>query len=277
VISADSLQVYRGFDIGSAKPPKRILRQLPHHLIDIRDPREGFSAGDFVQLADRIVQDIAGRGLLPVLSGGTAFYLRNFLFGLPEVPPGGGPVRERLNADAAIMGPENLHRKLAEVDPVSASRIPAGNRVRVIRALEVWETTGRPLSSFPAPDRPRLHLNPLVIGLERDKGDLETRIRKRVIGMIEEGLATEIEGLLASGVPEDCPAMQGIGYREYLGWKRSGSRDTGSLVDEIVLHTRQYAKRQMTFFRSLPGVHWFHPEEVDKIRSITANFAANGT
>lgn len=275
VVSADSLQVYRGFDIGSAKPSREVLSRLPHHLINIRDPREGFSAGDFVSAADSLVPEIQSRGRLPVLSGGTAFYLKNFLYGLPEVPPGGGETRERLNLQAEQEGLPALHKRLQEVDPVSAERIPMQNRVRIIRALEVWETTGRPLSSFEVPDTPRAGYRFLVIGLDRPREELEQRIRLRVKQMFTEGLLDEIRRILASGVPEDSPAMQGIGYREFLAWRDSGSAGTSQLEEQIVLHTRQYAKRQRTFFRSLPMVRWFHPREEDKIRTLVAEFAAS--
>jgi tRNA dimethylallyltransferase len=281
IISADSMQVYRKLDIGSAKPDPDTLARIPHHLIDILDYTEQFNAGDFVRLAEKHAREIAAKGKLPVISGGTAFYFRNYLFGLPEIPPVPEGLREELNRELESSGPEELHRRLGEVDPETASRLEPGDRARIVRALEVFRGTGLPLSSYKTATEPRKDRPCLLVGLERPRKELYDRIDRRVEIMFEMGLLKEIKGLFREGAREEHPGMKGIGYSEFFPFLREGCLTLGDVKARIQQDSRRYAKRQMTFFRSLPGVRWRHPEDLESlqkdIRDFTRDFNPSGT
>lgn len=265
VISADSMQVYRGLDIGSAKPDSAYLRRLPHHLIDVRDPHEQFSAGDFVTETDRLIPLIEARGLIPVLSGGTAFYFRNFLYGLPEIPPVDPWWRDELNGELAEKGLECLYGELQVCDPPTAARLSPNDSSRIVRALEVHRATGKPLSAYEIPGTLRIPYGIKIIGLERERKELYSRIDRRVDIMFEQGLEDEIRALLSRGVTADMPAMKGIGYSEFFEMMNCGCMTAAGLKDRIKQDSRRYAKRQITFFKSLEGVKWFNPDDTDGI------------
>lgn len=266
VISADSMQVYRGLDIGTAKPGPEVRRGLPHHLIDVTDPSEQFTVGDFVHAADRLVPQISRRGNLPVISGGTAFYVRGFLFGLPDTPPAFTEIRALIKREMEQRGNDEMFAELAEVDPVTAARISSADSYRIERALEVYRGTGRPLSSFTVPSSYREQYRALLIGLNRPREELYGRINARVERMFTDGLLREVVALLQSGCGESTPCMQGIGYREVAAFRRSGCGSVRSLIELIQRNTRRYAKRQLTFFRRFPDIQWFHPDNTDEIR-----------
>ncbi len=272
IISADSMQVYRKLDIGSAKPDSSTLACIPHHLIDILDYTEQFNAGDFVRLAEKNAREIASRGKLPVISGGTAFYFRNYLFGLPEIPPVPAGLREELNRELESFGPEELHRRLGTVDPETAERLEPGDRARIVRALEVFRGTGRALSSYKTGNEARKDRPCLLIGLERPRKELYERIDRRVEIMFGMGLLEEIKGLVHEGAREDHPGMKGIGYSEFFPFLREGCMTLDDVKARIQQDSRRYAKRQMTFFRSLPGVHWYHPEDTAALKKEIRNF-----
>jgi len=264
VISADSMQVYRGLDIGTAKPPAELLARVPHHLIDIVEPDEQFSAGHFVRRAEALVAEIRARGAMPVLCGGTAYYLRSFLCGLPEAPASDPALRRRLKARLLAEGLGALQEELGRVDPGTAAAVARRDSHRVLRALEVFYATGRPLSAFRSPDRVRQDFTFLLLGLHREREELYRRIDRRVELMFELGLADEVRGLLARGFGPQDPGLRGIGYREFCEMRR-GCWNLREVRAAIQLHSRQYAKRQITFFKSLPGVEWRpagEPEEV---------------
>ena len=271
VVNADSAQIYRRMDIGTAKPSEAIRARIPHHLIDIRDPKERFSVGDFVTLADRTSQAVSAAGAFPVVSGGTAFYLWHFLHGLPETPPSDSQIRNRLEQEAAERGLPNLYSELRSVDPPTASRLPAGDRYRILRALEVFRLTGRPLSSFPRSQALREGYRFLTIGLDRPRDELYRRIDKRVDAMFAAGLAREVEGLLAEGYRFEDPGLKAIGYREFEPYFAGEStiEETRRLIK---LNTRHYAKRQLTFFRRLPGIHWFQPDARPRLSGEIVSF-----
>jgi len=256
VISADSMQVYRGMDIGTAKPDPTLLSRLPHYLIDIRDPDEQFHLGSFLTLADAAAREISARGKLPVISGGTAYYFKHFLFGLPEAPPSDPDLRREIEAEHERVGCVILHERLGEVDPVSAERINPNDRYRIIRALEVYRCSGRPLSTFDPPKELRPGLEVKLIGLMRPREELYERINRRVEEMFALGLRDEVESLVARGYKTGDPGMKAIGYGEFLSaWER-GEDDEATIMEAIQKNSRRYAKRQLTFFRSLPGVEW---------------------
>jgi len=250
---------------------------MPHHLIDILDFREQFNAGDFVRLAQESILDIHSRGRLPVISGGTAFYFRNLIFGLPEIPPVSGEIRTALNEELVNKGPQALHRELALVDPATAARLDPADRSRIVRALEVFRGTGKPLSSYQSGSAPRKDLPCLLIGLERPRDELYKRIDKRVEIMFDQGLLKEIKGLIAMGAREDDPGMKGIGYSEFFPFLKEGCLTLEAVKSRIKQDSRRYAKRQMTFFRSLPGVHWSHPDNLEEIESLIARFSSART
>jgi len=265
VVSADALQVYRQLDIGTAKPPQEMLSRIPHHLINIINYTESFSVGDFCSRADEAVRSILIRNRLPVISGGTAFYLKAWLLGLPGTPESDPLLRSSLEAEWKGKGNAELRNELIRIDPVSAERIGLGDRYRMLRALEVWHQTGRPLSSYKVPDTPRDDFNILSLGLRRDRGELYRRINQRVEEMFEDGLPEEIAALRKDGAEADHPGMKAIGYREWFGQQGEPEPDISEVKRLIARNTRRYAKRQITFFASLPSVHWFEVNESNDI------------
>jgi len=262
-------------DVGTAKPPAWLRERLPHHLLDVVDPDCQFDAGQFVHRADALVAEIAARGGRPILCGGCAYYLRSFINGLPDAPPADAGVRAALKAELTGRGLASLREELRAVDPVSFDAIGAGDGYRVLRALEVYRVSGRPRSSFVNPGVPREGYRFLRIGLERPRDELYRRIDRRVQEMLAAGLASEVNGLLARGYRSGDPGMRGIGYREFLELRQAGSLSEPEVEEAIKRNSRRYAKRQITFFRSLPGVQWRSPEEVPALRAlIDAHFGA---
>lgn len=257
------MQVYRGMDIGTAKPSEAERRLLPHHLIDIRDPGEQFSSGEFAKLAEACIDDIAARGLLPVVSGGTAFYLKNLLFGHPPAPPSDPRIRASIKAELLERGARALMDELLEKDPLQAEKIHLNDEYRLTRALEVIRASGRALSSFRPPQAPREDYDFLCMAIDRPRDILYARIDARVDAMMEAGLAAEVAGLAGRGYGKDDPGMQAIGYREFLS--SAPGAPLSAVAEEIKKDTRHYAKRQLTFFRSLPGVEWFDADDAARI------------
>jgi tRNA dimethylallyltransferase len=270
------MQVYRHMDVGTAKPSTRERARLPHHLVDVAEPTEQFNAGRFVKAAERLIPEITARGKVPVVSGGTAFYIVSLLFGLPESPPVDPAVRERLKVQAGREGIEGLYRALVQKDPDAGARIQPRDRYRTLRALEVLESSGRSLFSFHWPRTPRKDMRTLVIGLEREREELYRRIDQRVDRMFDEGLLGEVKTLLAMGFGPEDPGMRGIGYRELLQM-RTGCETVRQVRARIAQSTRRYAKRQITFFRTVPGVHWIRPPHAAGLREKIDAFIAGST
>lgn len=268
MINADSKQIYRHLNIGSAKPSKELMAQIPHYLIDIKEPHEPFSVGEFVKLADEAYTEIVSQNRVPIVCGGTAYYFKHFYYGLPTSPKSDPEVRKIVNRKVEERGLEWAHKELQRVDPLSAEKIHPADRYRLTRALEVYQETGKPLSTFTLPTQARKGINPLIIGLNRDKDELLERLEERVTEMFNEGLEDEIERLFRMGAKKEWPAMQGIGYREFFEAKENPSMGRRDIAHLIVRNSRQYAKRQMTFFKSLPNVNWVHPDEEDKIIAL---------
>lgn len=256
IISADSMQAYRGMDIGTAKPDAALISALPHHLIDIKNPDEQYTAGEFVRLADRLIEGMRGR-VLPIISGGTGFYLKNFIMGPPPAPPSNPAIRKQVQEDLRRFGIGALREELLSADPESYARIAYNDVYRLTRALEIIRASGKPLSAFAPSESPRPGYRFLVLGVDRPREELRERIERRVEAMFAAGLPAEVARLRQMGYNADCPGMQAIGYREFLELEESG---LDSIKAVITLHTRQYAKRQMTFFKSLSGIQWIQPE-----------------
>jgi tRNA dimethylallyltransferase len=268
VINADSVQVYRHLDIGSAKATAEERARIPHHLIDIRDPWEDFSVGDFIRLADEKVSEIESRGNVPVVCGGTAFYFKHFLYGLSSSPKSDPETRETVKALLLQKGPAWCHQYLESLDPVSAARIHPNDTYRTTRALEVCLSSGGKLSDFAVPDTIRNGMQVLSIGLTRPKQELDSRIRMRVDQMFDQGLENEIHALIALGATRDWPAMKAIGYQEFL----DGNQDIEAVKHQIVMDSIHYAKRQKVFFQSFTDVKWHSPDDEDAIRSEVEQF-----
>ncbi|HVS12764.1 MAG TPA: tRNA (adenosine(37)-N6)-dimethylallyltransferase MiaA [Thermoanaerobaculia bacterium] len=256
IVSADALQVYRGLEVGTAKPTPEDRRRVPHHLIDVLDPTERFSAGEFARRARWAIEDVRRRGRLPIVVGGSGLYHRALFEGLARFPAADPAVRAALQARLGRSGLQPLHAELRRADPASAARIARGDTQRTLRALEVWHQTGLPLSWWQAraPARPPAW-KVARFGLTLDRSLLYDRIELRVRAMIERGWVEEVRGLLASGVPAAAPAFQAIGYRQLVAHV-GGREDLRDAVSEIVLATRRYAKRQETWFRRQATVRW---------------------
>lgn len=264
VVNADSMQVYRGMDIGTAKPSLKMRQRVPHHLIDVVDPDCNFTASDFRREAERAIADIHSRGKRIFLVGGTGLYIRILLKGLVDAPGGDPALRDELKAFAEREGNDALLRELAAVDPETAGAVHPNNRVRIIRALEVYRMTGRPLSSFRAEHGFATdYYRSLKIGLSAGREELYRRIDARVDRMLEEGLVDEVRGLLAAGCGPDLKPMRSLGYKEICA-HLSGKYPLDEAVRLIKRDTRRYAKRQMTWFNADAEINWFE---------YSANFA----
>lgn len=255
IVSCDSLQVYRGLDIGSAKATVSERREIPHHLIDVVDPDQDFSAADYARLAREAIDDIVARGRLPIVAGGTGLYLRALRRGLFPGPSRDPDLRRRLEAIAERRGEATLHRMLARVDPEAAARTSAKDRVRVVRALEVYLSSGRTLSAHhrekePEGDGRRW----LVLGLDPPRDVLRAAVEARTRAMFTAGLVDEVRALRAR-YPHDLRPLRAIGYRQASAVVR-GERTSGDAQRDIVKETMRYAKRQMTWFRHQEDARW---------------------
>ena len=251
VVSADSMQIYRRMDIGTAKPTADEMQGIAHHMLDVADPGEDFSAARYVDMASRCVEDILARGALPILAGGTGLYLDSLLSGrtFAAFDPS-SPLRGQLEERYAREGGPALLEELARSDPEAAARLHPNDAKRIVRALEVWLTTGKTITQHDRETRalpPRYDALTLFLDFER-REDMWDRIDRRVDRMMEAGLAGEVRALLDSGVPERCTAMQAIGYKEMVPVV-SGDMAAEDAAAQIKLRSRQYAKRQRTWFR----------------------------
>ena len=258
VVSVDSMQIYRGMEIGTAAPTPEEMEGVPHHMIGVADPAESWSVSRFTEAADRCVQDILSRGKLPVLVGGTGLYLDALVRGNTfAAGQQGGAVRQELQERLAQEGAAALLAELAAVDPETAARLHLRDEKRILRALEVYRETGETISehdrkSRETPDR----YDALYIGLSfRDRQDLRDRIDRRVDAMVAQGLLDEVRRLLDSGLPRDATALQAIGFKQFLV-VADGTATEAEAVEEVKLRSRQYAKRQLTWLRRNPDIHW---------------------
>ena len=261
IVCMDSMQVYRGMDIGTAKPTMEEQRQVPHHMLDVAEPAAAYDVAQYREAAAQAIQGILSRGRLPVLVGGTGLYLR--ALSLP-LTLGGTPkdeaVRQRYQDMLEQEGAQAVHDLLARRDPVTAARLHVNDSRRVVRALEVGEVTRQPFSAqrMPGPEQGPYDIRLYALDLPRE--ELYARIDRRVDAMLAEGLVDEVRGLLAQGVPEDSQAMQGLGYKELLPYLK-GQADIEDTKELIKRRTRNYAKRQLTWFRADARVQWLKAAE----------------
>ena len=263
IISGDSMLVYRGFDIGTAKPTWEEREGIPHHLIDVLEPSEQFSVVDFQRMAKQRIDDLQKRGRIPILAGGTALYIKALLEGYSFCETPASPeYRNRLEAVAETRGAEHLHEMLKLRNPEVAARIHPQNVRRVIRALEILELgKGQMASERSYEHAGELRYRAYVIGLSRRRDELYRRINARVLQMFEQGLGDEVKALLSKGVQRGAPAMQGIGYKETAAWL-AGECSREDAITRIQASTRHFAKRQMTWYRRMPYIHWYDLETI---------------
>ena len=258
VVSADSMQIYRRMDIGTAKPTQAEMRGVPHHMLDVADPEEDFSVARYVDMAAKCVDDILSRGRLPILAGGTGLYIDSLLSGRTFAPfQPDSPLRGELEEQLRREGGAAMLARLAQVDPDSAARLHPNDEKRIVRALEVYQSTGKTITQHNLETQaipPRYDALTLALAFER-REDMWSRIDRRVDQMMDQGLVAEVQGLLDSGVPAKCTAMQAIGYKEMAAALLSGG-DVRAAAEEIQLRSRQYAKRQLTWFKRNKAARW---------------------
>ncbi|CAN7262363.1 tRNA (adenosine(37)-N6)-dimethylallyltransferase MiaA [Pseudoxanthomonas sp. LjRoot168] len=266
IVSVDSALVYRGLDIGAAKPTPEERARVPHHLLDVRDPWQAYSAAEFADDARRALDDIAARGRLPILAGGTGLYFQALLEGLAAMPAADAGVRADITAQAQSCGWPALHAELAKVDPVAAARIHATDPQRIQRALEVYRLTGRPISDLQNDARgARLPFRVLKLVLApADRAVLHARIARRFDLMLDAGFLDEVRrlralpGMQAVAAPLDLPAVRAVGYRQ--AWEfLDGQSTAADFRERAIAATRQLAKRQLTWLRGERDVRWFDP------------------
>ena len=258
VVSADSMQIYRHMDIGTAKPTPEEMGGVPHHMLDVADPEEDFSVARYVDMAAKCVDDILSRGRLPILAGGTGLYIDSLLSGRTFAPfQPDSPLRGQLEEQLRREGGAAMLSRLAQVDPDSAARLHPNDEKRIIRALEVYQSTGKTITQHNLETRaipPRYDALTLALAFER-REDMWSRIDRRVDQMMDQGLVDEVQSLLDSGVPAKCTAMQAIGYKEMAAALLSHG-DVSAGAEEVKLRSRQYAKRQLTWFRRNRAARW---------------------
>ena len=276
VISADSQAVYKGMDIGTAKPEPSFCKEIPHHMIDLVSPDRQFSVSDFVERADILCRDIYQRGKLPVVCGGTGFYIRNFLFGLPATPKSDEKIRNELKARIETEGNQALYEELCRIDPESAAKIHVNDAYRICRALEVFYTTGKKRSESQVSVKLRDIYDFCFIVLEPEREALFNRIKQRVDLMFEAGLRGEVQKLIKEGYTKESPGMKAIGYSEFFDESLNGDQE--KIKEAIKHHSCKYAKKQYTYIRDIPEsqVIRYNAMEMDlqKIADLIGNFAA---
>jgi tRNA dimethylallyltransferase len=268
IISIDSMKVYRRMNIGTAKPSAENRKQIPHHLVDVVEPSETFSVGRFIELADTAIGDILAKNKSVVAVGGTAMYIKALLYGLFEGAGTDENIRYQIKARIESEGLERLYRELAVIDPVAAQRIHANDAKRIIRALEVFQLTGLPISSFQQQfDSAGTVDEWVIIGLRRDKVDASHRINVRVKRMIEEGLVDEVKRLLAEDRPLSQQARCAIGYAEIIN-HLEGKIGLEEAIELIKKNSRKLAKTQRTWFKTFRSVQWFDVKEEDTLDNV---------
>lgn len=283
IVSVDSALVYRGLDIGAAKPTREERAHVPHHLLDVRDPWQTYSAAEFAQEARQAMDDIAARGRLPVLAGGTGLYFQALLEGLAAMPPADPALRQQIAAEAQARGWPALHADLAQVDPVAAARIHATDPQRIQRALEVFRLTGTPISQWQREARgQRLPYRVLKLVLApADRDVLHERIARRFDLMLAQGFLDEVRGLRALPAmqavpfPLDLPAVRAVGYRQAWEWL-DGQGSAADFRERAIAATRQLAKRQLTWLRGELDARWFDPaHHQERLRLALSLFLGN--
>ena len=269
VVSCDSMQVYRRMDIGTAKPTAEEMQGVPHHMLDVAEPEEDFSVSRYCEMASKIVDDIIARGKTAIIAGGTGLYMDSLIKGNDFAPFPSTGMREKLEAQADAEGMEAMLSLLGSIDAEAAARLHLKDRKRIIRALEVYYETGETITEHNRKTQaipPKY--TPLWLGLDfEDRAELYSRIDRRVDVMLEADLVQEIQTLLASGIPPKCTAMQAIGYKEFVD-ALSGNGSIAEAADQVRQSSRHYSKRQLTWFRRNPQMHWLIRKPADDFEKI---------
>jgi tRNA dimethylallyltransferase len=262
IVSADSMQIYRYMDIGTAKPSLSERQGIPHHMIDILDPEQEFSVAEYQKMALSIIDDIHRRNKLPIIVGGTGLYIKSLLYPMNFTDAYQDvEYRKKLQDMAEKKGKDYLHQKLKEIDPITAARLHPNDVKRVIRALEVYYLSGKPMSHYVQNLKDMdFRYNVAMIGLTMDRAKLYERINRRVDAMIEAGLLDEVKDLLDRGYTRDMISMQGLGYKEIIDYYQ-GKLSLEEAVQILKRETRRYAKRQLTWFRAQKGIKWINMDE----------------
>jgi tRNA dimethylallyltransferase len=272
IVSADSVQVYRFLDIGSAKPTLSERNSVEHYMIDIRYPDQDFNAGDYVREARTVIEKIVEKSMVPLVVGGTGLYIRSLRGGIADLPQADIKLRSKFRELEQNQGNGFLFRKLEAVDPVSAQKIDPSNLGRILRALEIFELTGRPISEFHKDHALRdCPYEILYIGLTSQREKLYRSIDNRVDSMINGGLLEEVQDLFDRGYNKNLKSLQSLGYR-HAGMVLTGEMELTEATQVMKRDTRHYAKRQLTWFRSEPDVRWFDPQEISTIGVEVDNF-----
>jgi len=274
IIGADSMQVYRHMNIGTAKPTPQERAKIVHHMVGIIDPDEPFDAESYAAKAYQIIKMLTEQQILPLVAGGTGLYIKALEYGLVAAPPGDKALRNRLKSEAENLGTEALLRRLRQVDPMTADKLHPNDAYRIIRALEIFELTGQPISAIQARHQfQKKRLSTLKLGLKMERQALYDRIDRRVDLMISEGLLAEVKALLASGYASGLKSMQSIGYRHMTDYL-SGRLNWAQAVDTMKRDTRRYAKRQFTWFRADKEIVWIDPIFSPEVRDTVQKFMA---
>lgn len=269
IVSADSMQIYRYMDIGTAKPTVEERQGIPHHMIDVIDPGQEFSVAEYQRLATQAIDDIHSRGKLPIVVGGTGLYIKSLLYPMNFTDASYDPeLRKELQLQAEIMGKEYLHSKLQAVDPKTAARLHPNDVRRVIRALEVYHLTGKPMSEYDQGlEQMDYKYNVAIIGLTMDRAKLYQRINQRVDEMMKNGLLDEVKRMLEMGYTRDMISMQGLGYKELMEYLE-GRVSLEEAIEVLKRETRRYAKRQLTWFRAQKDMAWVNVDEFESYNAL---------
>lgn len=272
IVSADSMQVYRYMNIGTAKPTADELNRVPHHMIDIVNPDEPFDAARFSEMAQEVIATLHAGQILPLVVGGTGLYIKSLVHGLFRTPKAGRTIRSRLKAEAEIHGVGFLHQQLQACDPETATKLHPNDTYRIIRALEIYETTGNQISGYHRKHRFKdMPYRVLKIGLRMDREILYERINRRVDAMIREGFLEEVKHLLGMGYSESLKSMQSIGYRHMVDYIKSRF-SWDEAIRTLKRDTRRFAKRQFTWFRADSEIAWVEPDRLNDIHRLVNSF-----
>jgi tRNA dimethylallyltransferase len=271
IVSADSRQIYRYMDIGTAKPSPKARREVPHHFLDIRDPDDEYNAGLFGGEGRRVIREILGRGRLPVVVGGSGLYVRSLIDGLFDGPGADAALRERLEQRRKEEGIASLLRELQRVDPETARGVDISHPRRLLRALEVYHQTGVPISRLQREKKPEIPFTAVQVGIRLEREEMYARVNLRCDVMLESGLVGEVDQLLAKGYSPSLNSLNTVGYAEVIRY-RQGKISEGEMVELFKRNTRRYAKRQMTWFGADMRIRWY-PPEVDLPRTLASEFS----
>lgn len=270
IISCDSMQIYRQMNIGTAKVTPEEMQGVPHHMIDIVEPTRQFSVGEYVKMADNSISDVFSRGKVPFIVGGTGLYIEGFLYPMTFGGNRNQEIRDELQKELETNGKEYMHAMLAQIDPIDAEKIHPNNTKRVLRALEIYKTTGNCKSGLQENIKP-FKYDALLIALDVDREELYRNINGRVDKMIADGLLQEIERLLSLGVDFSQQSMQAIGYKEFEDYFK-GSVSLSDTIEIIKKNSRNYAKRQLTWLKRYKFAKWYSPSDVEGIERAVKEF-----